>query len=156
MGRIKDVAAEIRTVGLSLDDHIRKYYYTIFIDTVPAEYEVEARNLASRDSVGCGEIIKDVRERRHRSSGNREKGSNVGHAGHVIYNRSGGGGGGKGGGSGRGKAGGRRVQHGRGGRGTNEDGGGSAATASGDGRSAKVTSGITQVGKGHRRGKKAH
>ena len=49
MGRIEDLAAEMSTAGLTLDDHM---LYTIFIDALPAEYEVEARNLASRDSIG--------------------------------------------------------------------------------------------------------
>ena len=68
MGRIEDHAAEMRTAGLTLDDHI---LYTIFIDALPAEYEVEARNLASRGSIGRDDIIKAVRERDHRLSGNR-------------------------------------------------------------------------------------
>ena len=55
MGRIEDLAAEMRTAGLTLDDHM---LYTIFIDALPAEYEVEARNLASRDSIGRDDIIK--------------------------------------------------------------------------------------------------
>ena len=58
MGRIEDLSAEMRTAGLTLDDHM---LYTIFIDALPAEYEVEARNLASRDSIGRGDIIKVVR-----------------------------------------------------------------------------------------------
>ena len=58
MGRIEDLAAEMRTAGLTLDDHM---LYTIFIDALPAEYEVEARNLASRDSIGRDDIIKAVR-----------------------------------------------------------------------------------------------
>ena len=152
MGRIEDLAAEMRTAGLTLDDHM---LYTIFIDALPAEYEVEARNLASRDSIGRDDIIKAVRERHHRLSGNRKKGSNAGYAGHAMFaggsggggsrgkggggggrGKGGGGGGhGKGGGHGNGK-GGRRGQHGRGGKGTNEDGGGSAAAAGGDGSSA--------------------
>ena len=63
MGRIEDLAGEMRTAGLALDDHM--LYYTIFIDALPAEYEVEARNLASRDSIGRDDIIKAVRERHH-------------------------------------------------------------------------------------------
>ena len=46
MGRIEDLATETRTAGLTLDDRM---LYTIFVDALPAEYEVEARNLASRD-----------------------------------------------------------------------------------------------------------
>ena len=65
MGRIEDLAAEMRTAGLTLDVHM---LYTIFIDALPAEYEVEARNLASRDSIGRDYIIKAVRERHHRLS----------------------------------------------------------------------------------------
>ena len=68
--------------------------------------------------------LKAVRERHHRLSGNRKKGSNAGHEGHSMYGGSGGGGGGgrgKSGGSGR-ERGGRRGQHGRGGRNTNKDG----------------------------------
>ena len=45
----------MRTAGLTLDDHM---LYTIFIDTLPAEYEVEVRNLASRDSIGHDDVIK--------------------------------------------------------------------------------------------------
>ena len=63
MGRIEDLAAEMHTAGMTLDDHM---LYTIFIDALPAEYEVEAKNLASRDSIGRDDIIKAVRERHHR------------------------------------------------------------------------------------------
>ena len=49
MGRIEDLAAEMRAAGMSVDDHMLN---TIFIDALPTEYEVEARNLASRDSIG--------------------------------------------------------------------------------------------------------
>ena len=95
MGRIEDLAAEMRTAGLSLDNHM---LYNIFIDALLAEYEVEARKLASRDSIGR-EIIKAVQEH-HRLTGNR-KGSNSGHA---LYAGDGAGGGhGKGGGRGNGK-----------------------------------------------------
>ena len=82
MGRIEDLAAEMRTAEMTLDDHM---LYTIFIDTLPAEYEVEARNLASRDSIGRNDIIKAVQERHHRLSGIRNKGSNAGHAGHAMF-----------------------------------------------------------------------
>ena len=75
MGRIEGLVAEMRTAGLTLDDHM---LYTIFIDALPAEYEVEARNLAFRDSIGRDDTIKTVRERRHRLSENRKKGSNAG------------------------------------------------------------------------------
>ena len=54
MGRIEDFAAEMRTAGIILDDHM---LYTIFIDALPTEYEVEARNLVSRDSIGRDDII---------------------------------------------------------------------------------------------------
>ena len=97
MGRIGDRSAEIRTAGFTLDDHM---LYTIFIDAFPAEYEVEARNLASRDGIGRDDIIKAVRERHHRLSGNKKKGS---HADHAMFGGGGGGGGGdrgNGGGSG--------------------------------------------------------
>ena len=53
--RIEDLAAEMRTAGLTLDDYM---LYTIFIDALPAEYEVEARNLVSRDSIGLDDTIK--------------------------------------------------------------------------------------------------
>ena len=62
MGRIEDLAAEMRAAGLTLDDHT---LYTIFIDALIAEYEVEAKNLAPRDSIGRNDIIKVVRERHH-------------------------------------------------------------------------------------------
>ena len=148
MGRIEDRAAEMRTVGMTPDDHM---LCTIFISTLPAEYEVEARNLASRDSIGGDDIIKAVRERHHRRSGSRQKGSNAGHAGYAMFagggdsghrNGTGGVAHGKGGGRGKGK-GGRRGWQGRGGKGTNEDGGGSAAAADGDGISAKAADGGT-------------
>ena len=67
----------MRTGGLALDNHM---LYTIFIDAPPAEYEVEAWNLASCDTIGREEIIKAVRERHHRVSGNRKKGSSSRHA----------------------------------------------------------------------------
>ena len=91
MGRIEDLAAKTRTAGLTLDDHM---LYTIFINALPAEYEVEARNLASSDTIGRDDITKSVRERHHRLSGNRKKGSNAGYAGHAIFAGGGGGGGG--------------------------------------------------------------
>ena len=65
VGRIADLAAEMRTAGLALDIH---RLYAIFIDALPVECKVETRNLASRDSIGRKEIIKTVRERHHRFS----------------------------------------------------------------------------------------
>ena len=97
MGRVEDLAAEIHTEGLTLDDRM---LYTIFIDALHAEYEVEARHLASRDRIGRDDIIKAVRERHHRLSENRKKGSNAGHAGHAMFAGGGGGGGGRGKGKG--------------------------------------------------------
>ena len=149
MGRVEDLAAEIHTEGLTLDDRM---LYTIFLDALHAEYEVEARHLASRDRIGRDDIIKAVRERHHRLSGNRKKGSNVGH---VTFADGGGGGHGKSGGRGKGK-GGRRGQQGRGGKGTNEVDGGSAAAAGGDGSSAKATEGGTPEVRCYRCGKKGH
>ena len=93
MGGIEDLAAEMRTARLTLDDHM---LYIIFINVLPAEYEVEARNLASRYSIGRADIIKAVRKRHHRLSGNRKKGSNAGHAGHAMFAGGCGGGGGRG------------------------------------------------------------
>ena len=66
MDRIEGLAAEMHTAGVTLDHHM---LYTIFIDTLPAEYEAEAKNLASRDSIGRHDIIKAARERHHRFSG---------------------------------------------------------------------------------------
>ena len=63
--------------------------HTIFIFALPAENEVEARNLVSRDSIGRDYIIKAVRERRHRLSGGRKKGFNAGHAGHAMFDGGG-------------------------------------------------------------------
>ena len=40
MGRIEDLDAEMRTAGMTVDDHM---LYTIFIDALPAEYEVEVK-----------------------------------------------------------------------------------------------------------------
>ena len=71
MDRVEDLAAEMRTAGMTLDDHM---LYTIFIDALLAEYEVEARNLASRDSIGRDDIIEAVREGHHRLFGSRKKG----------------------------------------------------------------------------------
>ena len=170
MGRIEDIAAEIRTAGLTLGDYM---LYTIFIDVSPAEYEVEPRNLASRDNIGCDDIIKEVREQHHQLSGNRKKGSNAGHAGHAMFGGGGGGGRGKGGGGGgRGKGGaegghgkggghvngksGRRGQPGRGGKGTNEDDGGPAATAGGDGSSGRAAEGSIPEARCYRCGMKGH
>ena len=100
MGRIGDRSAEIRTAGFTLDDHM---LYTIFIDALPAEYEVEARNLASRDIIGRDDIIKAVRERHHRLSENRKKGTTA--SGHATYaGDADGGGRGRGGGGREGKS----------------------------------------------------
>ena len=44
---------------------------TIFIDAWLAEYQVEAQNLTSCDSIGRDDIIKVARERHHRISRNR-------------------------------------------------------------------------------------
>ena len=171
MGTIEDLTAEMGTAGLTLDDHM---LYTIFIDALPSEYEVEARNLPSRDSIGRDDIIEAVRERCHRLSGNRKKGSNADHDGHAMFpggggsgsRRKGSGGGsrgkdggsgghGKGGGRGKGK-GGRRGQQGRGGKGTNEGGGGSVSAAGGDGSSAKAAEGTTPDVRCYKCGKKGH
>ena len=161
MGRVEDLTTEMRTAGMTLDDHM---LYTNFIDALPAEYEVEERNLASHYGIGRDDIIKAVRERHHRLSGSRKKGSNAGHAGHAVFargddggRRKGAGGGvhGKGGGRGKGK-GGRRGQQGRGGNGTNEDASGLAAAAGGDGSSAKTAEGDTSEVRCHRCSKKGH
>ena len=161
MARIEDLAAETRTAGMTVDDYM---LHTIFIDALPAEYEVEARTLASRDSIGRDDIIKAAQERHHRLSGSRKKGFHGGHAGHAMFagdgdggHRKGAGDGahGKGGGRGKGK-GGRRGRQGRGGKGTNEDGSGSTAAAGGDGSSAKAADGGTSEVRCHRCGKKGH
>ncbi|CAN0546351.1 unnamed protein product, partial [Laminaria digitata] len=60
MGRIESLAAEMRTTGMILDSNM---LYTIFLDALPSEYDIEVRNLASRDSVSREKIIKAVRER---------------------------------------------------------------------------------------------
>ncbi|CAN0522574.1 unnamed protein product [Laminaria digitata] len=73
MGSFEDLAADMRTAGMIHDDNM---LYTIFLDALPSEYDIEFRNLASRDSVSREEIIKAVRERHHRLCGNRKKGSN--------------------------------------------------------------------------------
>ena len=62
MGRVDDLAAEMRTAGLTLDDHM---LYTTFVDALSAEYEVEARSLGSRNSVGRDGMINAVRELHH-------------------------------------------------------------------------------------------
>ena len=51
MGRVEDF------IGMKLDDHM---LVTIFIDALPTEYDTEAGNLASRDSIGGENIIKVV------------------------------------------------------------------------------------------------
>ncbi|CAN0519492.1 unnamed protein product, partial [Laminaria digitata] len=71
IGRIEDLAAEMRSAGMILDEDM---LYTIFLDALPSEYDIEVRNLAFRYSVSREEIIKAVRERHHRLSGNRKKG----------------------------------------------------------------------------------
>ena len=38
MGRIEDLATGMGTARMSVDDHV---LYTIFIDALPAEYEVK-------------------------------------------------------------------------------------------------------------------
>ena len=82
MDRIYYLAAEMRTAGMTISDHM---LYTIFIDARPAEYEVEARNLASRDSIGRDDIIRAVREQHHRLFESRKNESNVGHASHAVF-----------------------------------------------------------------------
>ena len=113
MGSIEYFVVEMRTAGMTLNDYT---LYTIFIDALPAECNVEARNLASRDGIGHDDIIKAVRERHHRPAGTRGNGSNTDHASHALFAGGGGGGGrrtGAGGGA-PGKGGGRRK--GKGGR----------------------------------------
>ena len=158
MARIEDHAAEMRTAGMTISDHM---LYIIFIDARPAEYEVEARNLESRNSIGRDDT-KAVRELHHRRPGIWEKGSNAGHAGHAMFAGGddggqrkwpGGGAHRKSGGRGIAKCG-RREQRGRGGKGTNEDGGGLAAAAGGGGRSAKAADGGATEVRCHRCGKK--
>ena len=150
------------TAGMTLDEHM---LYTIFVNALPVEYEVEARNLESRDSIGRDDIIKAARERHHRLSGRRKKWSNAGHAGHAMFAGGGGGGRrikagggahGKGGGRGKGKGGHFRRQLGRGAKGTNEDGGGSAAAAGGYGSSTKAAEGDASEVRCYRCGKKSH
>ena len=58
-GRIEDLAADMRTAGMAVDDHV---LYTIFMKALPAGYEVGNRNLASRDNIGRDNIIKVVRD----------------------------------------------------------------------------------------------
>ena len=65
IGRIEDLDAEIRTAGVPLDDHLLS---KVFIDPLPAKYEVKASNCASRDSIDRDDIIKAVRDRHHRRS----------------------------------------------------------------------------------------
>ena len=102
---------------------------------------MEARNLASCDSIGRDDIIEAVRER-HRGDGGQRKG-----AGGGAHRKVGGRENGRGG---------RRGRQGRGGKGTNKDGGGPAAAACGDGSSAKAADGGTSEVRGHKCGKKGH
>ena len=62
IGWIEDHVAEMRSTGNTLDDRI---LYTLFIDALPAEYEVEATHFESRDSIGRDGINKAVQERHH-------------------------------------------------------------------------------------------
>ena len=141
MGRIGDRTAEMRPAGLTFDDHM---LYTIV--ALHAEYEAEARNLASRDSIGRDDIINVVQERRQRLSRNRNERFNARHAGHAMFADGGSGGrrkgcagGFHGNGGGRGEIKGEgRGQQGRGWRCTNEDGGGSSVASGGDGSSTKA------------------
>ena len=129
------------TAGLTVDDHTM---YTTLYDALSAEYEADARNLASRDSVGRDGIMKAVRERHHQLSGYSKNWSNARHVIHATFagggrgcRRNVGGGGAHGKGGCRSKGKGRRGgQQGQGGNGTKESGGGSAATAGGDGNKA--------------------
>ena len=57
MDSVDDLATEMRSAGMSFDDHM---LYIIFIDAMPLEYEVETRNLASRDSIDRDDIVKAV------------------------------------------------------------------------------------------------
>lgn len=52
--RVEGLAAEMPRVGPTLDGHM---LYTIVMGALPAEDEVEARNLAYRGSIGRQEII---------------------------------------------------------------------------------------------------
>ncbi|CAN0523320.1 unnamed protein product, partial [Laminaria digitata] len=71
IGKIEDLPAKMRSAGMILDDDM---LYTISLDALPSEYDIESRNLASRDSVSREESIKAVRERHRRLSGNGKKG----------------------------------------------------------------------------------
>ena len=116
---------------------------------------MEARNLASRDSIGRDDIIRVVRERDHRPSGNRKKGSN---ALHAMLAGGGSGGGGRGNGTGGGGRG-----NGRSGRQGHEGRGGKTPTKSVVARSPlpvakaaapKDTKGSNPEARCYRRGKK--
>ena len=100
--------------------------------------EVEARDLESRHGIDRDDILKAVRERHHRRSGNKKKGSNVRFAGNGEGRKRASDGGGRGKGIGR-----RQGQQGRAGKGSKEDSGGSAAAAGGHGSSAKAAEGGT-------------
>ena len=80
MGKVEDLASLGDAYSWTVTG--RPYATYIFIDALPAEYEVEARNLASRDIISH-DVIKT--EQYHRLPGNRKKGYNACHAGHVIY-----------------------------------------------------------------------
>ena len=57
LDKIEDLATKMRSAGMSFDDHM---LYSIFIDALLLEYEVEPRNLASRDSIDHDDIVKAV------------------------------------------------------------------------------------------------
>ena len=150
----------MRTAGTTFDDHM---LYTIFIDALPAKYEVEARNLASRDSIGHHDIIKayDNGITDFLEAGRR--GPMLAMPAMLICRRR------RWWPQKRGRRrcrrrrwrprkrkGGRRGRQGRGGESTNEDGGGSAAAAGGDSSSAKAADGGTSEVRCHKCGKKDH
>ena len=100
LGRIVDLATEMHTTGFVLGDHM---LYTIFVDALPTEYDVVARNPESRDSIGHEDIIEPVRMRYDRHSENRKKGTTA--SGHATYaGDADGGGRGRGGGGREGKS----------------------------------------------------
>lgn len=115
MGRIGYVPTEMRTAAPTLEDH------TVFMDALPTQYEVEARNLACRDRIARAHF-KAAHEQHHRRPGIMKEGSNAGHKDIIMYaggSCSGGSSRKEGGGSGK-EYHGRRGQRGLGGRGTIE------------------------------------
>ena len=161
MGRIEDLAAKMRSTGMTLDDHM--LYCTQFSLTLclpnarwrQGNLHLVTVSAAMISSRPYESDITDFLGPGRRGPMLAMPAMLCSPAAAVVEIRKGAGGGAHGKGGGRGKEkGGRRGQQGRGG--TNEDGGGSAAATGGDGSSAKAAEGCTSEVRCYRCGKKGH